>query len=161
MENRLPLRCSGPKSRHSANLSSSFRLVYLVLHDTDESATILSFLVDDVRGDERFGKCSTAQSSPPLDDSAAAPSFCNDIAAYDRPVVPDRYTFPPVNVFKMRSFTNFVVLSSYTGAFVNAFPQLKGPLPPLHNESPTLEKRVSFDASSVCLSLENFVPRKY
>ncbi|RMY25760.1 hypothetical protein D0867_00502 [Hortaea werneckii] len=48
----------------------------------------------------------------------------------------------------MRSFTNFVNLLGCTGAYVNAFPQLKGPLPPLQNESPTLEKRVSFDASS-------------
>ncbi|KAI7672877.1 Cloroperoxidase, partial [Hortaea werneckii] len=48
----------------------------------------------------------------------------------------------------MRSFTNFVTLLGCTGAYVNAFPQLKEPLPNLHNESPTLEKRVSFDASS-------------
>ncbi|KAI7650197.1 hypothetical protein KC319_g11107, partial [Hortaea werneckii] len=48
----------------------------------------------------------------------------------------------------MRSFTNFVTLLGCTGAYVNAFPQLKEPLPNLHSESPTLEKRVSFDASS-------------
>ncbi|RMY55872.1 hypothetical protein D0865_03940, partial [Hortaea werneckii] len=74
--------------------------------------------------------------------------FCNDIAAYERPLAPDRYFLPPVTFFKMRSFINFVTLLGCTGAYVNAFPQLKGPLPPLHNESPTLEKRVSFDASS-------------
>lgn len=82
------------------------------------------------------------------------PSSVNDIAAYERPVAPDRYPFPPVNSFMMRSFTNFVTLLGCTGAYVNAFPQLKEPLPNLHNESPTLEKRVSFDASSVSLSLE-------
>lgn len=61
----------------------------------------------------------------------------------------------------MRSFTDFVTLLSCTGVYVNAFPQLKGPFPPLHNESGTLEKRVPFDASSVRLSLEDFVRRMY